>query len=55
MAQNSLRYSWSREEVDAKLKEIMNEIHSSCLYLHGQEKKIKLIMKKGQTLQVLLR
>ena len=37
MAQNSLRYSWSREEVDAKLKEIMNEIHSSCL-THGQEK-----------------
>ena len=36
MAQNSLRYSWSREEVDAKLKEIMNEIHSSCL-THGQE------------------
>ena len=45
MAQNSLRYSWSREEVDAKLKEIMNEIHSSCL-THGQEK-IGLIMKKG--------
>ena len=37
MAQNSLRYSWSREEVDAKLKEIINEIHSSCL-THGQEK-----------------
>ena len=37
MAQNSLRYSWSREEVDAKLKEIMNEIHYSCL-THGQEK-----------------
>ncbi len=37
MAQNSLRYSWSRVEVDAKLKEIMNEIHSSCL-THGQEK-----------------
>tara|TARA_B100000575_G_scaffold33556_1_gene22587 strand:- start:24035 stop:25375 length:1341 start_codon:yes stop_codon:yes gene_type:complete len=31
MAQNSLRYNWSREEVDSKLKEIMNEIHKSCL------------------------
>ena len=37
MAQNSLRYSWSREEVDSKLKEIMKDIHSSCL-THGQEK-----------------
>jgi glutamate dehydrogenase (NADP+) len=37
MAQNSLRYSWSREEVDSKLKEIMNYIHTSCL-THGQEK-----------------
>ena len=37
MAQNSLRYSWSREEVDSKLKEIMKDIHSSCL-IHGQEK-----------------
>ena len=36
MAQNSLRYSWSREEVDAKLKEIMNEIHSSY-FSHGQD------------------
>jgi glutamate dehydrogenase (NADP+) len=37
MAQNSLRYSWSREEVDSKLQEIMNDIHASCL-THGQEK-----------------
>ncbi|MDB4086619.1 NADP-specific glutamate dehydrogenase [Flavobacteriaceae bacterium] len=37
MAQNSLRYSWSRDEVDSKLKEIMKEIHNSCL-THGQEK-----------------
>ena len=36
MAQNSLRYSWSREEVDAKLREIMNLIHKSCL-TYGQE------------------
>ncbi len=31
MAQNSLRYNWSREEVDAKLQSIMADIHQSCL------------------------
>ncbi|WP_340199565.1 NADP-specific glutamate dehydrogenase [Ascidiimonas sp. W6] len=31
MAQNSLRYSWTREEVDERLKEIMKNIHKSCL------------------------
>lgn len=31
MAQNSLRYSWTREQVDDKLKEIMGDIHTSCL------------------------
>lgn len=31
MAQNSLRYSWTREEVDERLKGIMNNIHKSCL------------------------
>lgn len=30
MAQNSLRTSWSREEVDLKLKEIMKNIYQSC-------------------------
>ncbi len=37
MAQNSLRYSWSREEVDEKLKEIMIKIHKKCLK-HGKSK-----------------
>ena len=37
MAQNSLRYSWTREEVDSKLKDIMKDIHDSCI-AHGQEK-----------------
>ena len=37
MAQNSLRYSWSREEVDEKLKKIMINIHRSCLEF-GKEK-----------------
>ena len=31
MAQNSLRYSWTREEVDERLKKIMADIHKSCL------------------------
>ena len=31
MAQNSLRYSWSREEVDQRLQNIMNDIHKSCV------------------------
>ncbi|MCH1418031.1 MAG: NADP-specific glutamate dehydrogenase [Flavobacteriaceae bacterium] len=31
MAQNSLRYSWSREEVDNRLQVIMQDIHQSCV------------------------
>jgi glutamate dehydrogenase (NADP+) len=31
MSQNSMRFSWSREEVDAKLKTIMTSIHKTCL------------------------
>jgi glutamate dehydrogenase (NADP+) len=31
MSQNSLRYNWTREEVDAKLHRIMNDIHASCV------------------------
>ncbi len=31
MSQNSLRLSWSREEVDNKLKGIMKSIHNTCL------------------------
>jgi glutamate dehydrogenase (NADP+) len=38
MAQNSLRYSWTREEVDNKLKDIILDIHNSCI-THGKEKK----------------
>ncbi len=30
MSQNSMRLSWSREEVDAKLQGIMKAIHSQC-------------------------
>ena len=31
MTQNSLRFKWTREEVDNKLKDIMSDIHKSCL------------------------
>lgn len=31
MSQNSLRLSWSREEVDERLKAIMADIHESCV------------------------
>lgn len=37
MTQNSLRYNWTREEVDLKLKEIMTNIHDSCIQ-YGTEK-----------------
>lgn len=35
MSQNSLRLSWSRKEVDERLKEIMENIHNSCVQ-YGQ-------------------
>ena len=31
MSQNSLRMNWTREEVDAKLHKIMDDIHQSCV------------------------
>ncbi len=31
MSQNSLRMSWTREEVDGHLKRIMKDIHSTCV------------------------
>ena len=37
MSQNSLRINWTREEVDFKLKEIMKNIHSSCVR-YGKDK-----------------
>ncbi|MFL2581883.1 MAG: NADP-specific glutamate dehydrogenase [Flavobacteriales bacterium] len=36
MSQNSLRISWSREEVDTRLKDIMIGIHSTCVE-YGKE------------------
>jgi glutamate dehydrogenase (NADP+) len=37
MSQNSLRLNWTREEVDAKLKQIMDNIHESCV-TYGTQK-----------------
>ncbi len=34
MSQNSMRYNWTREEVDAKLHTIMVDIHEACVK-HG--------------------
>ena len=31
MSQNSLRYNWTRKEVDAKLHQIMCDIHEACV------------------------
>ena len=38
MAQNSLRYSWTRDEVDQRLQYIMKDIHQACAsYGKGKE------------------
>ena len=36
MSQNSMRYSWTSEEVDAKLHQIMKDIHTTCVK-YGKE------------------
>ncbi len=36
MTQNSIKLSWTKEEVDAKLKQIMFDIHESCVK-YGKE------------------
>lgn len=38
MTQNSLRYNWTREEVDSKLKDIMGNIHDKCIEFGKDEK-----------------
>ena len=37
MSQNSMKYNWTAEEVDAKLHQIMSSIHHACLE-YGTEK-----------------
>lgn len=38
MTQNSLRYNWTRKEVDDKLKDIMGNIHDKCIQFGKDEK-----------------
>ena len=38
MTQNSLRYNWTRDEVDERLKEIMGNIHDKCIAFGIDEK-----------------
>ena len=37
MSQNSLRLNWTREEVDDKLRKIMDDIHESCVNYGTQD------------------
>ena len=37
MSQNSLRFNWTREEVDAKLHRIMVDIHEACVKHGGDD------------------
>mgnify|MGYP001349085161 FL=1 len=41
MSQNSMHLSWTRDEVDTRLKNIMNSIHSSCLEHSTNENYVK--------------
>lgn len=43
MSQNSMRISWPREEVDARLKIIMREIHDTCVNYGQNGKKVNYI------------
>ena len=43
MSQNSLRLSWSRQEVDKKLHEIMVAIHESCVKYGKEDKYINYV------------
>ncbi|NLO50121.1 MAG: NADP-specific glutamate dehydrogenase [Bacteroidales bacterium] len=36
MSQNSMKYNWTREEVDAKLHQIMKDIHEQCV-MNGKQ------------------
>ena len=37
MSQNSIRLHWTREEVDARLRDIMHDIHSACVKYGSSE------------------
>ncbi len=40
MSQNSMRINWPREEVDARLKEIMRRIHETCVHFGKNGKSV---------------
>ncbi|PAM94447.1 glutamate dehydrogenase, partial [Flavobacterium sp. IR1] len=37
MSQNSLRFNWTSDEVDAKLKQVINDIHEQCVKYGTEE------------------
>lgn len=43
MSQNSLRLSWTREEVDARLKAIMTDIHETCVAFGKDGKQVNYV------------
>lgn len=43
MSQNSMRYSWTAEEVDAKLSQIMKDIHDTCVKFGKEGNKINYV------------
>lgn len=49
MSQNSMRINWTREEVDERLKQIMTNIHTSCVRF-GSEPSGKINYIKGANL-----
>lgn len=46
MSQNSMRYNWTSEEVDARLHQIMKDIHEACVK-HGRSSDGKVDYVKG--------
>jgi glutamate dehydrogenase (NADP+) len=54
MAQNSIRMSWTREEVDQKLQEIMHRIHNQCAK-YGLEADGKIDYVKGANIAGFIR
>ncbi len=43
MSQNSLRFNWTAEEVDAKLSRIMKDIHDTCVKFGTKDGKINYV------------
>ena len=41
MTQNSIKLSWSSEEVDEKLKSIMKNIHEACVQVRYRTGRIR--------------